>query len=476
MKKPESPLWGPMGQPHYWGEPLFGFYRSDDPWVLRKHAQMLANAGVDTLIFDTTNAEIYRDTFMKLCEIFEQARRDGVPAPQICFMVNTKAGATARKIYETLYKPGLHRDLWFHWKGRPLLLCDPGQADAELRHFFTLRRAHWPFTMENTKDAWHWEAAYPQTYGYTDDPEKPEQVNVSVAQNLRASDGKVTNMSNGNARGRGFHDGMQDSSRAAIDGGANFAEQWKRALALNPPFVMVTGWNEWIAGRFGHAGPLTFVDQFDREFSRDIEPMKGGHADNYYYQLVTGIRRYKGARTVTPVQPRRISIDGDFSDWVDVLPEFRDPAGDACQREFPGVGVTGVYSNKTGRNDIVGAKVSVDGSNIYFYVRTATRLSPRTDPDWLTLLVNSDGRADTGWMGYEHVVRPGSVPSVIGEKEIELSLSRKELGIGSLPAVILFKWTDNIPMQEDASVFTLHGDAGPDDRFSYQAHIVTHYE
>ena len=30
------------------------------------------------------------------------------------------------------------------------MLCDPAQASAELRQFFTLRRAHWPFTLTNT--------------------------------------------------------------------------------------------------------------------------------------------------------------------------------------------------------------------------------------------------------------------------------------------------------------------------------------
>jgi len=43
--------------------------------------------------------------------------------------------------------------------------------------------------MINTPYAWHWEATYPQVYGYTDDPNQHEQVNVSVAQNLRQSDG-----------------------------------------------------------------------------------------------------------------------------------------------------------------------------------------------------------------------------------------------------------------------------------------------
>jgi hypothetical protein len=38
---------------------------------------------------------------------------------------------------------------------------------------------------------------------------------------------------------------------------------------------------------------VIFVDEFIQEFSRDIEPMNGGHGDNYYYQLVDYVRRYK---------------------------------------------------------------------------------------------------------------------------------------------------------------------------------------
>jgi hypothetical protein len=40
---------------HHWGESAFGYYRSDDPWVLRKHAQMLSDAGVDVI---TTGAHL----------------------------------------------------------------------------------------------------------------------------------------------------------------------------------------------------------------------------------------------------------------------------------------------------------------------------------------------------------------------------------------------------------------------------------
>ena len=51
---PAAPQWGPVQAPHYWSEPRFGYYRPDDPWVLRKHAQILADAGVDVIIFDVT--------------------------------------------------------------------------------------------------------------------------------------------------------------------------------------------------------------------------------------------------------------------------------------------------------------------------------------------------------------------------------------------------------------------------------------
>ncbi|HEX3726943.1 MAG TPA: hypothetical protein VHV08_11900, partial [Pirellulales bacterium] len=295
LSKPESSLWGPFGMPHYWGQSIYGYYRSDDPWVLRRHANLLADAGIDTLIFDTTNAETYAATYTKLCDVFTQIRREGDTTPRIAFMVNTKAGETAQKLYQHLYAPGRYRELWYTWLDKPLLICDPQAASSEVRDFFTLRRAHWPFQLINTPSAWHWEATYPQPFGYAEQADAAEQVTVSVAQNLRAADGLVTNMSRLDARGRSFHDKKQDATPGAVLHGYNFHEQWQRAFELDPPFVLVTGWNEWIAGRFSQPNePIAFVDQFSQEFSRDIEPMQGGHGDNYYYQLVANVRRYKG--------------------------------------------------------------------------------------------------------------------------------------------------------------------------------------
>src|SRR2546426_2001229 len=85
LKKPVSPLGGGIGASHYWGEPLYGYYRSTDPWVLRRHAQLLADAGIDTLIFDTTNAQSYPEVYRALCEVFRNVRQHGGHTPPIGF-------------------------------------------------------------------------------------------------------------------------------------------------------------------------------------------------------------------------------------------------------------------------------------------------------------------------------------------------------------------------------------------------------
>lgn len=492
-KKAGSPLWGPVGMFHYWAEPLYGYYHSMDPWVLRRHAQLLSDAGIDMLIFDTTNVVTYPAVYNRLCEVFEQVRKEGGRTPQIAFMVNTEAGKTAQRIYDDLYRPGRYRDLWFLWQGKPLLICDPAEASPELRAFFTLRRAHWPFTMVNTQNAWHWEATYPQPYGYTDDPLKPEQVNVSVAQNLRASDGQVTNMSNGDARGRSFHDGKTDVAPGAVNQGLNFQEQWKRVNELRPPFVMVTGWNEWIAGNWGKPDGLpVFVDQFDEEYSRDIEPMRGGHTDNYYWQLVANVRRYKGAPPLPKASaPKTIHIDKGFAQWQKVGPEYRDTNGDTSPRDYTGVSGTH-YTNKTGRNDLEAFKAARDANYLYFYARTRAPITPHTDSNWMWLLIHTGFSNGVDWEGYDFIVnrkvensgttwlekseggwhwkKAAVVHYVVIGNELQIAIPRKALGLpeGITEVSLDFKWADNTQHPGDILDFYVSGDVAPEGRFRYR--------
>jgi len=491
----DSPLWGGNGVSHYWGEPLFGYYQGNDPWVLRRHAQMLSDAGVDVLIFDATNRRTYPETYTNLCEVFRAIRRAGGITPQIAFMVNTEAGATAREIYQELYQPNRYPELWFRWQGKPLLICDPAAADDEVKNFFTLRAAHWPFTLTNTPYAWHWEATYPQPYGFTDDPQKPEQVNVSVAQNLSARDGQVANMNSGQARGRSFHDGQQNLAPGSANSGANFQEQWTRAFALEPPFVMVTGWNEWVAGRWIRPeNRLVFVDQYDEEFSRDIEPMKGGHGDNYYWQLVANVRRYKGVPALPPASPpATLNPQKSFDQWRDVTPAFRDHVGESLPRDFDGAGGTH-YVNHTGRNDFALLKMARDATNLYCYARTVEPISPATGGHWMWLLLDTDQNAATGWAGYDFIVnrehnangkmwleknlggwrwkKVATVEWRLAGNELQLAIPRAALGLkrGATKTAIDFKWADNLQQPGDVMDFYVSGDVAPGGRFNFRYH------
>jgi len=495
LRHPNSPLWGPQGHFHHWGEPLFGYYLSDDAWVIQKHAQMLSDAGVDAIIFDVTNQETYPKAHLRLCEVYSELRRLGRKTPQIAFLCpfGDPANVVAR-LYETLYKPGRYRDLWFQWKGKPLILADKDKVPPETKDFFTLRKPQ-PSYFEGPTgpDQWGWLEIYPQ-HAFCNAQGKPEEVTVGVGQN--ASGKRLCAFSEKNTYGRSWHNGKKDDRPDAVRYGFNVAEQWERALKIDPEFVFITGGNEWIAMRLpefaGVREPIMFVDEFTQEYSRDIEPMKGGHGDDYYYQMVNYIRRFKGVRKpAPPSEPKTIRIDGSFADWSDVGPEYRDDRGDTLHRDHPGYDRAGRYMNNTGRNDFVAAKVARDDRNVYFYARTAQPITPPATSHWMMLFIDADCDSKTGWQGYDLVVNrkvnDGSTTTVeasrdgwnwkprartayrVKRNELELAVPRSAFGPAAQtkPLAFRFKWSDNMQAEGDVMDFAINGDAAPDGRFSY---------
>jgi hypothetical protein len=299
---------------------------------------------------------------------------------------------------------------------RTLRLVLADDETTRIRDFFTFRKPQPDYFQGPTRpDMWSWLEVHPQHVFRNSRGEK-EQMSVGVAQN--AVNGRLGSMSEPGAHGRSFHNGATDARSDAMLHGFNVAEQWERALQEDPSFIFVTGWNEWIAGRFAEFNriklPVMFVDQFDHEHSRDIEPMKGGHGDNYYYQFAGYVRRYKGARSLLPLKPRPIRIDGKFGDWLKVEPEFRDTVGDPMRREHRGWDAKVTYANQTGRNDFIAAKVSFDNRRVYFHVRTHAPITPPSGTNWMLLFLDTDADAHTGWLGYDCVLNragPGSVES-----------------------------------------------------------------
>ena len=147
----EHPVWKDIHSGH-WNEPIYGFYKSYNKWVLRRHAELLADAGVDVVIFDNTNGTaVWEESYMALAETFSKARQDGVNAPKMSFLLplhmgdpqnNENCRVQLRSIYQHFFKPGLYKDMWFYWKGKPLIMGSTGgldrndPLDAEIMDFF----------------------------------------------------------------------------------------------------------------------------------------------------------------------------------------------------------------------------------------------------------------------------------------------------------------------------------------------------
>ncbi len=501
---PVNPKFGPETAWHWWGEPEAGYYKADDPWVIRRNLQMLTLAGVDILFFDTTNGDAYLPTVNKICEISREMRDVGIPTPYICFVTYTKSAETVTTIYQQFYSQDRYSELWFRWQGKPLMLGKIEEVnDPTVRDFFTWRFS-WAWTnARNDARNWQWIDRTPQNYGWDKDPSLPEQMPVSVA-----SHPFDNNIGKSYRKGKpGILNRSGITSQTQI--GLYFDEQWKRALEVTPSVVFVTGWNEWVAQRFvNRVDPASkekqytymgkpmkmeqsfFIDLYNEEYNRDIEPMKGGYSDNYYYQLVANIRRFKGLPVAAAASPAHtIRIDGQFRDWVNVKPDYFDPRGDVFHRNWPRVDKKFNYINNTGRNDIIICRVAHDDENAYFYAKTAGKLSPLTNKNWMLLYINNDQSANTGWNGYDFLVNQkinnnnqttisrwngkawvsvGILPIRITGSEIELAIPLEKLKQSTKRLNLDFHWADNIQRLNQLTEFFVSGDSAPDRRFNYR--------
>ncbi|MCA9417177.1 MAG: hypothetical protein KC917_12935, partial [Candidatus Omnitrophica bacterium] len=286
--------------------------------------------------------------------------------------------------------------------------------------------------------------------------------------------------------------------------GIYFQERWDEALEVDPSFIYINDWNEWTAGKYNapegetydfmrRKSNFRFIDQYNSEFNRSIQPMKGGYTDNYYMQMAQNIRRYKGVRPIPKSSgENHIEINGKFDDWKSVEVEYRDTIGDTAHRDYPGYGGLH-YTEDSGRNDIVASKVAIDGDKLCFYAETKEPLTPHTDPNWMLLLIDADQNHDTGWCGYDYLinknvtdekhttisrynpdspdgpwVEAGQAAYRYTDKSLEISLPRELLGLDGNDLSFDFHWIDNPTELNDAISLCTNGDSAPNRRFNYR--------
>jgi hypothetical protein len=312
--------WKPVGSTYYWAKPSLGYYcLSQDEAVLRTHAEMLRDAGIDFVFIDSTNhaytnssrcalpKEMIMDPFKKMLEVWST-----VPgAPKVVPWVSLlKEGDMIDYLLGELNK---HPDMYFYYGGKPLVLVvdvssmlDQTRFDA-LSQNYTLRRM-WAL-YSDPGSSW----SFLQTCRADPREDSPcdqrRALNGSSVEQISVTSAYMTNyMSNKHGYllpGIVYHPPATPKYR-----GITFKKQFYSALESPAPIVTITSWNEFIAIRFcfgpdGVAavnncsvdqfpdGSKIFVDQYDGEYNRDMEPADNEMGDYYYRLMKSCVSIYK---------------------------------------------------------------------------------------------------------------------------------------------------------------------------------------
>ncbi|MBO5510479.1 MAG: hypothetical protein J6B24_01970 [Clostridia bacterium] len=518
--------WPTGGTAYFWNEPLYGYYRTNDPWVLRRHAELLANAGVDTIFTDNTNgAYTWKSSYTPLMETWNDAQENGaVNVPKVSFLLPFGPTDGSREQIEMLYldifRPGKYQNLWFYRDGKPMLMgykdnvSTSSNLHKEIKDFFTWRPGQPAYEIKGRQlGNWGWLATYPQipyyknTEGFRN--KTVEQTTVGVAVNHSYITHECTAMNKGeDIIGRSFTSAFKDrfvkeGSDASLMGYC-FSEQFDYALELDPQVLFITGWNEWTAGRHESWGGVenAFPDQFNNEYSRDLEMTKGELKDHYYYLLVNYVRKYKGVSPIpTPSLSQTIDLSKGADQWTTAEPYYAAYIGNTFDRDAQGYGNLR-YTETSGRNDIIGARVARDANTVWFFVECFDTITPYTDSLWMNLYIDSD-QENKGWETFDFVVNKSAasadtlvlerftgngydtekvadVKYKVDGKTMMVEIPKSALGLEGNDYTVNFAWTDNVHDEGDYSKFSgdildfyLSGDVAPGARFKF-SYISTH--
>ena len=315
----QHPLWTEGS--YHWGEPEMGYFLSKDKWVIRRDMSMLADAGVDVLVMDVTNAVRYWEEWEVLFTEMETMRAEGNKTPEFCFWsFNGPAITVVQDLYEKIYEPGKYKDLWFYWDGKPLLLYngmperdanrggiqhpnpnydpaaktdedhphygDPDYAEEfyqdytkEVKAFFTLRTMWWGYYEWNgkrfigTEDNWSFGYDLGDKRVREMDPNdlvsthdgRPEEAAVTPAQHPASLVGKCWTRENEEPELNEYDlpvptyvPWLGQTVERPEGYGIYFQARWDEALAADPQFLYINDWNEWTAGKYHPEEGKTF--------------------------------------------------------------------------------------------------------------------------------------------------------------------------------------------------------------------------
>lgn len=519
--KPEE-LWStanstvsPLNVMYYWGEPLYGYYSSDDPWVIYRHLELFTLSGIDYICLDLTNISIYKENVQAIADIILLFQEQGFDPPKITAMMTGAADDAPpdeeriKEFYAYFYKNSKYDSVWYRDKtdNKPILIMNMDEdrayprLDEEIKNYFHFRDLVWPFEQPDINaESMSWmDWVYPQrTYngGY---------MSVSVAQHPSYAFSNSVNpymkeaYYNAN-KGRGYNYVTKKNNSQNVTAGTNLEAQWQTVFdnygAVNE--VMVTGWNEWIANKgigdgVNQSDQVTFVDLCDMEFSRDMEMMKGGYGDNFYLQNMRNVRRFKNLSETAFAGAKGTP---ELNDAWPSPRVYKDISGDAMVRNWPDATGKTMLQNNTARNDITDIEVMNDREFLYIKIVTKENIAiDYNKQNNLNILLSVPGSGGNTWEGYNFIVNrvPAqhgfattalekftadgefSVSSVslcqsyLAENVFAVKIALSDLGINNAADFTVdFKVADGISDPSQIINYYIDGDSAPIGRLNFR--------
>lgn len=489
----------PNGQAHFWGEPIWGYYNSEDEWVTRRQMKMLAMAGVDFIVFDLTNHVTYKPVYEKVLRIIEDYQSQGWKMPKAVFYTHSKSMETTRILFKDLYKPGLYPNAWYYVNGKPMIIAytkadddiaeaksrndttySPAPYSKEILDFFYFKKPQWPFD-PTYPDGFPWvEWTFPQ-------PLHGGVMSVTVASHPKVPMSR--SLTSGWINwGRGWDPATKQNIKEDVDKGTFFQRQWDHAIEADPDTVFVGGWNEWIAYKQPYGDEYMLCDAASREYSRDIEPMKGGYEDAFYIQLIKNIHRYKGVNNIAAGSKKTIDISGNIAQWADVKSVYKNVGSKEYPRNNYGVSKTVFYKQQAPQNNLQEIKLANDDKNVYFFIRAEKEFLRQENGKGLTVYIGRGEPSLKGWNGYEYIIKENSktgnfeinkldasykttpAAKLSASRKgniIQLKIPRQYLSLNDAVKQFYFKVTDGVEQPNDIMSTYLTGSAMPMGRLSY---------
>lgn len=293
---------------NWWGKPAYAathgdgtiknnylMYLNNDPAqpnnsLIDYHADLLSQAGIDFITLDLTTGlnQPIIDGAKALCLRYQWRIANGYPTPKIAMWVLDEATLHA---VETQIFSVYNSNIFFNYLNKKLLLVaqpnsalgpgDPMQPAVPVTGSFAsyTSRHCWGLSAINGQ-YWSFKSSDltpPPAFYYNG---QPEQMGAAVATQSSYMTMDGINAYTG-ARGR--------------QNGAFFNSYIEAAKTVQPKFLFIHSWNEWTAQNLGTQAVPYFTDLWRAEYSADIEPMDGGHADQYYQLMKTKIGEFKRA-------------------------------------------------------------------------------------------------------------------------------------------------------------------------------------